>query len=363
MQTLQIKIKSQANLEYPIFVGDSLLPKIATLINLSKYSKVFVITIPIVEKYYFDKVLKAINFPVKKIVIKIDESTKDINSVKTIWRKLLENDCDRKSLIIILGGGVLGDVAGFAASTFARGVAFLHIPTTLLSQVDSSVGGKNGANFGGVKNLIGTFDQQVAVICDINLLFTLPDRQFIEGFGEIIKHGIVADKTYFDFVTSKKPREFSDDELSGIILGSVRIKAKIVNEDEKEGGIRKLINFGHTVGHAIEALSLNTNKPILHGEAVSIGMVVEAKISQLLGKISESEYKQVRNVLINAGLPTTIPNFPINKILDKIKSDKKSEAGQVNWTLLEKIGQGVINQKVDEKIVTSALKQSYESTD
>lgn len=362
MRTLQIKIQNQFNLGYPIFIGDHLLSEISTLIGLKNYSQIFVITVPIVEKYYFDKIVKAINFPVKKIVIKIDESTKDINSVQTIWQKLLENGCDRKSLIIILGGGVLGDVAGFAASTYARGVAFLHIPTTLLSQVDSSVGGKNGANFGGVKNLIGTFEQQVAVICDTTLLSTLPDRQFIEGFGEIIKHGIVADKVYFDFVTSKKPREFSNDELSRIILGSVEIKAKIVNEDVKEGGIRKLINFGHTIGHAIEALSLNTNEPILHGEAISVGMVTEAKISQLIGNISESEYREVRKSLINAGLPTTIPNFPVNKILAKIKSDKKSEAGQVNWTLLEAIGRGIINQKVDEKIVTESLKQNYGST-
>src|SRR3989344_5850139 len=208
------------------------------------------------------------------------------------------------------------------------------------------------------KNLIGTFNQPITVLCEIDFLSTLPDRTFLEGFGEIIKHGIVADKTYFDFVTSKKPREFNTSELSKIILGSINIKAKIVNDDEKEKGIRKLINFGHTIGHGVEALSQNTDHPLSHGEAISIGMVVEAKISMLLGLISNTEVSQIIQSLNNAGLPTSLPNISVKDLIEKINSDKKIEAGSIKWTLIEEIGKGIINQEVDEKIIITALKSN-----
>lgn len=339
---------------YDVFVGIGVIDKLPQLTSVKKYSKVFVITTPKVDKFCFSK-LKEVLSNIEKIVVDIDEKTKNIEKVQTIWEELFLKGCDRKSLVIILGGGVLGDLAGFAASTFMRGVDFIQVPTTLLSQVDSSIGGKNGLNFKGVKNLIGTFDRQVAVICDINFLDSLPDRQFTEGFGEIIKHGVVADKSYFDFVTSKKPRDFSKDELAKIILESIKIKAKIVNSDEKEQGPRKLINFGHTIGHAVEALSQNTNHPLFHGEAVSIGMVIEAKISQALGLISEEKVKQIKKALEIAGLPTNMPDFSFKNLMEKIKADKKSEAGEIKFTLLEEIGKGIIKQNVSEDIIKKAI--------
>lgn len=347
---------------YDVLVGKGAISQLPKLIS-KNYSKIFVVTTPAIEKFHYEKVRAVIDSQVKKIVINVKESTKNIESVKTLWERLFQKGCDRKSLVIILGGGVLGDLAGFAASTFSRGIPYLHIPTTLLSQVDSSVGGKNGINFKGVKNLIGTFDRQVAVICDTDFLETLPDREFIEGFGEIIKHGIVASPDHFEFVTSRKPREFSIEELVKIIFDSIKIKAKIVNSDEKEMGPRKLINFGHTFGHAIEALSLKSKDYLLHGEAVGIGIIVESKISQLLGFISQDKFIKIKNAIKNAGLPTDLPNFSFAELSTKIKSDKKNEKGEIGWTLIDDIGHGVINQKADEKILRSALKDLYASTD
>lgn len=344
---------------YDVLVGTKILDKLGELVISKDYSKIFVITTPVIADLHFGKI-KEIIPNAEKIILDINESKKNIETVAEIWTKLFSAGCDRKSLVIILGGGVLGDVAGFASSTFMRGIPFIQIPTTLLSQVDSSVGGKNGINFKEVKNLIGTFDQPIAVFCEINFLSTLPDRTFIEGFGEIIKHGIVADKTYFDFVTSKKPKEFNSEELSKIIIESINIKAKIVNDDEKEKGTRKLINFGHTIGHGIEALSQNTNHPLFHGEAISIGMIVEAKISMLLGLISEVEVNHIKEALSYAGLPTNLPDISIEDLIEKINSDKKIEAGSIKWTLIENIGKGIINQEVDEKIIVTALKSSYE---
>lgn len=345
---------------YDVFVGTGLIKNLPSLISLKNYSKIFVITDPLVGEQWFEKIQSSIPLKIEKIEIDAGEKAKNIETVKDIWEKLLLANCDRKSLIINLGGGVAGDMGGFAASTFMRGIDFLQIPTTLLSQVDASVGGKVGIDFGNVKNLIGAFNQPIAVVIDTQTLKTLPDREFIAGFAEIIKHGLISDFEYFNLVTSRKPLDFDNKELEKIILKSCQIKAGIVSKDEKESGLRKLLNFGHTAGHAIEALSLETDNPLLHGEAVSIGMIVAAKISQLLGNISKKDFASIKIGLINAGLPVLVPNLPISKILDKIKSDKKGEKGEINWTLLKKAGKAIINQKVDEKIVISAIKQNYE---
>lgn len=330
-----------------IYIGSGLIKNIGRLVNIKKYSKIFVITDPAVDKYCFSEFKKS-SLQIEKIIISAGEKAKNIETVKKIWQTLLFAGCDRKSLIINLGGGAILDVGGFAAATYERGIDFMQIPTTLLAQVDASVGGKTAVNFAGIKNLIGSFNQPIAIVCDINFLSTLPDREFISGFAEIIKHGLIADEKYFDFVTSKKPKAFSQEELVKIVLGSVKIKTGIVAKDEKEIGQRRLLNFGHTIGHAIEALSQNTNSPLLHGEAVSIGMVAEAKISGV-------GVDKIKQVLINAGLPVDLPNFPKEAILAKIKSDKKSEKGEINWTLLQNIGKAIYDQKVMESTIRKAL--------
>lgn len=343
---------------YIVNVESSLLSKLPQLVSFQKYSKIFVITDSTVEKLWFTKIEESIPFDIEKIVVDPGEKAKNLETVKKIWSQLLERKCDRKSLVINLGGGVILDMGGFAASTFMRGIDFLQIPTTLLSMVDVSVGGKVGIDFAGIKNLIGLFNQPVGVIIDIDTLKTLPKREFVSGFGEIIKHGLIANKDYFNFVTSKKPEDFNSDELKKIIITSVKIKSSIVNDDEKESGRRKLLNFGHTIGHAIESLSLETDKPLLHGEAVSIGMVIEAEISQLLKLITENEFDEIKKSLINSGLPIDYGDINADAIIEKIKTDKKSEKGEIKWTLIKGIGQGIINRDIPENIITEVMHES-----
>ncbi len=334
-----------------IKIGKGILNQFPKLINLKKYSNLFLVIDENVKK----------KFPKDdgKIIIQGREQAKNIETIQKIWQAMLDFKCDRKSLVINIGGGTIGDVGGFAASTYMRGVDFIQIPTTLLAQVDASVGGKVGINFAGIKNLIGTFQQPVAVIIDVEILAGLPKREFISGFAEIIKHGVIADKKYFEFVTSKKPQDFSPDELIEIIRRSIQIKFNIVSADEKESGLRKILNFGHTIGHAIEALSQETSHPLLHGEALGIGMTTEGNISEAIGLLSNEEYKILEQAITAAGLPTKLPPLSTNGVLEKIKSDKKNEEGKINWTLIQGIGKAVYNQSVDDGIVRKVLYDSH----
>lgn len=338
--------------KYQVYIGQGLLGEIEEIIDTGKFSKVVIIADEKISKNYLNKF--------EKITVPSGENNKTIETVQKIWEKMLDLKCDRKTLVINLGGGVIGDMGGFAASCYMRGVKFLQIPTTLLSAVDASVGGKVGIDFGGVKNLVGSFQQPIGVIVDVDTFQSLPDREFISGFGEIIKHGIIADENYFKKVISKKPREFSKEELIEIIKRSCEIKAEIISSDEKESGNRKLLNFGHTIGHAIESDSLSSDNPLLHGEAVSVGMVAEAVISQAMGYIGTEEIDKIKTALERAGLPTGYKIEDQERVNEFISNDKKSEAGSVNWTLIKNIGEAVINQKVDKDIVKSALKKISE---
>lgn len=333
--------------KYKVFIGANLLNSLEDILDLKIYSKIIVITDDKIPSHFLE------NF--EKISISSGEENKTIETVKEIWEQLIKLGADRKTLVINLGGGVIGDMGGFAAATYMRGIKFLQVPTTLLSSVDASVGGKVGIDFAGVKNLIGSFNQPIGVIVDVNTFKSLPDREFISGFGEIIKHGIIADPEYFKLVTSKKPREFSEVELIEIIKKSCQIKADIISDDEKEAGSRKLLNFGHTLGHALESFSLTTSNPLLHGEAVSIGMVGEAKISQELGLIDESLVNSIREALRNSGLPVAYKLSENETILMLISKDKKAESGKVNWTLINNLGEAIINQKVEDLKILNAL--------
>lgn len=333
--------------KYKVFIGQGLLNDLSKIIDIKEFSKVVIVTDDKIPSVYLN------NF--EKIVVPSGEVNKNIETVKEIWEQLLDLKADRKTLVINLGGGVIGDMGGFAASTYMRGIKFIQAPTTLLSTVDASVGGKVGIDFKGVKNLIGAFNHPLAVIVDINTFKSLPDREFISGFGEIIKHGIIADSEYFKTVTSKKPKDFTDQELIEIIKRSCEIKAQIISTDEKESGNRKLLNFGHTIGHALESLSLDTENPLLHGEAVAIGMIAEVKISQELGLISPEVVNTVKAVVENSGLPISVKELNQQKTLDLLSKDKKSESGKINWTLIKDIGQAIINQQVSEDKILTAL--------
>lgn len=355
MKKIEVSISNNNHIQYPIFIGVGLLEKINALVDTAKYSKTVIVTDKNIQLSLVQNLQSAIPIANSVVILDSGEQQKDLRNVQKVWKALKDSGCDRKSLVINLGGGVIGDIGGFAAATFKRGIDFLQIPTTLLAQVDASVGGKTGINFLGIKNLIGTFQQPIGVICDVDTLSTLPHREFVSGFAEVIKHGLIADKNYFKLVTAKKPQDFSQKELIKIIEKSCQIKVGIVTQDEKENGLRKLLNFGHTIGHAIESLSQKTDNPLLHGEAVSIGMVAEGKISNLLGLLSGEEYKQLEQAIKKAGLPIKVSGLEVNQILEKIISDKKNEKGQINWTLLQGIGRAIFNQKVDDSIVVSVL--------
>lgn len=354
MQKINLKINEKQK-DYTIFIGTKIIRNLSSLINCANYSSALIVADTNIPQIFLEQLQAALPIKNYKISLLFGDNQKNIENVQKIWQSLVDFGCDRKSLVINIGGGMIGDLGGFAASTYMRGVDFLQIPTTLLAQVDASVGGKVGINFSGVKNLIGTFQQPIAVIIDVDMLSTLPKREFISGFAEIIKHGAIADKEYFQFVTGKKPQDYSLDELANIIYKSCQIKTNIVIADEKENGQRKLLNFGHTIGHAIETLSQDTNRPLLHGEAISIGMTAEGKISQNLGLLSKDDYQTLEKSLIQAGLPVKYQDISKDKIIEKIKSDKKSEKGKINWTLLRTIGDATHNQIVEESEIRKVL--------
>lgn len=355
MQEVSVQLPPNKARGYKIHVGEQAIEKIGSLFNMDIYSRIMVVTDDAVEPILLRKLVAGLREDTVSAVIPSGEKYKNVDSIQKIWTALRNAGCDRKSLVINLGGGVLCDIGGFAAATYMRGIDFLNIPTTLLSQVDASVGGKTGFNFDGIKNLVGTFTQPIGVVIDPQTLETLPEAEFISGFGEIIKHGAIRDKEYFAKVTAKKPRQFSPADLADIITGSCRIKAAIVQDDETEGGARKLLNFGHTVGHAVEALSLETGAPLLHGQAISIGMAAEAHISHGKGMLNAPGLEQLTSALTAAGLPTSAKGFDVDAIIKKMQSDKKSEHGAMNFTLLTAIGEARYDQQAPASIVNEAL--------
>lgn len=361
MKKIDITIPEHAK-KYPIYIGKNLLQKASEMLHTETYSSVVIITDEYLAKNWVEKLTQTFKMKPHVIVLKQGEQSKTIETVQTIWKKLLDFGCDRKSLVINFGGGVIGDMGGFAASTYMRGIDFVQIPTTLLSAVDASVGGKTGIDFADIKNIIGTFQQPAAILVDTEVLETLPEREFLSGFAEMIKQGLIQDKEYFYTVTAKKPREFSSDELVNIMEKSCQLKANLVMQDEKEAAERKILNFGHTIGHAIESLSWDTEMPLRHGEAVNIGMIAETQLSNIIGLLSDAETDEIVTALHKTGLPVSVEHLNVKLIVNKIVKDKKNTAGQIKWVLLKHIGKAVYDQTIeDEKIVQKALEYIIQS--
>ena len=240
--------------------------QIADWVAERSYSRVFILTDQNVAPHWLGKLKRGALQDAREIIIKPGESEKNLGTLQQIWQALLDGGCDRKSLLINLGGGVIGDMGGFAASTFMRGICFVQVPTTLLSQVDASVGGKVGVNFSSIKNLLGAFEQPDAAFIDLNTLSTLPTREYHSGFAEIVKHGLVFDRSYYQEL-QPLTTPLSSKELASVVSHSCQIKSQVVEQDTRESGLRKILNFGHTVGHAIESLSHKTLSPYLHGRS------------------------------------------------------------------------------------------------
>ncbi len=284
------------------------------------------------------------------IVVEDGEQFKNAAMLDTIHDAMLDARCERSAILIALGGGVVGDVAGFAAATYQRGVRFLQIPTTLLAQVDSSVGGKTGINHRLGKNMIGAFHQPQAVVIDLATLGTLPDREFSAGLAEVIKYGVSLDARFFEWLEGTMPSLMSRDRvaLAHAIRRSCELKADIVAHDEREAGRRALLNFGHTFGHAIEGAT--GYGAWLHGEAVAAGMMLASRLSMRLGSIDRSVVDRLRAMLIDAGLPVDAPQLSVDEWLHWMASDKKSDAGRLRFVLLDALGSARVANVADDAL-------------
>ena len=330
---------------YPISIGPKLLDDGALLTRHVGGNKVAVVTNTTVAPLYLPRVeqaLRAAGKEVIPVVLPDGEEHKHWGSLMQVFDALLANKADRKTTIIALGGGVIGDMAGYAAASYMRGIGFIQVPTTLLSQVDSSVGGKTGINHPLGKNMIGAFYQPRAVIADTSTLETLPDRELSAGLAEVIKHGAIIDGVFFDWIEANIGRLMARDKgaLAYAIARSCEIKADVVRQDEREGGLRAILNFGHTFGHAIEA-GLGYGA-WLHGEAVGCGMVMAAELSQRMGMIDAETVQRLRQLVDAAGLPTKAPDLGTERWLELMEVDKKNEGGAIKFILLQPLGTAII---------------------
>jgi 3-dehydroquinate synthase len=329
--------------QYDILIGANLLARAAEFIAPLAPTRIAIVTGAAVGALYADSLRRALQgiASVATITLPDGETHKHWSSVSTILDALVDSGADRKSLIVALGGGVVGDVAGFAAAIYMRGIRFVQVPTTLLAQVDSSVGGKTGINHPQGKNLIGAFHQPQLVISDTSTLRTLPDRELSAGLAEVLKHGLLADSDYFEATTRELPALRSRDAgaLTRAIARSCQIKAGIVERDERESGERALLNFGHTFGHAIEALTGYGRW--LHGEAVGCGMVLAADLSHRVGLLARESLDPIRSAVQAAGLPAQIGGLSAEAATRSMRGDKKAEAGEIRFILLERIGRAV----------------------
>jgi len=344
MKTLTVDLGDRS---YPIFIGNGLLGKADLLAPYIKGKQVMIVTNETVAPLYLESLKKRLSgFQVDEVILPDGERYKNAETLDLIYSKLLEKRHNRKTTLIALGGGVVGDMCGYAAASYQRGVDFIQVPTTLLSQVDSSVGGKTGINHPLGKNMIGAFHQPNVVVADTDTLKTLPDRELSAGVAEVIKYGLIRDPEFLDWIESNTASLLAceSDALSHAIYESCRNKAEIVAEDELESGCRALLNLGHTFGHAIEA---HQGYGVwLHGEAVGAGMVMAAYMSCRLGWVTEEDYSRVVAMVKEANLPHQSPeNMTPDDFIEYMSLDKKNLDHRIRLVLLKSLGQAVITSE------------------
>ncbi len=328
MKTFHVKVEYGLS---SIYVGESL----KNLKNYLPGSNIIIITDENIKKHYKD------DFPrVPVITIGTGEGIKTLATVETLLKELIRHSCDRSSFIVGIGGGIVCDITGFVASTFLRGVKFGFVSTSLLSQVDASVGGKNGVNLDSYKNMVGVFNQPEFVICDIDLLNTLPEKEISNGFAEIVKHALIYDADMFDYIEKNKQKALDLDyeTIFKLVADSVKIKSNVVQQDEKEANERRKLNFGHTIGHAIEKLERAG-----HGRAVAMGMVAAAKFSEKKGFISKQDILRISSLLNDLNLPTNL-DYNAKQIIKAAARDKKKQGDELFYVFLEKIGQARVEK-------------------
>ena len=356
MNEINVNLK---NNPYSIFIENELSNKIDRILNPFNNGQQWVIFSQkfIFEKYGQDieKKLSNSGFKVDKIILVDGESAKSLSLLENIYSQLITFGCSRDSTFIALGGGVIGDLTGFIAATFMRGVQYVQIPTTLLAMVDSSIGGKTGVNISKGKNLVGSIYQPLVVIIDPRFLHTLPNREIISGMGEVIKYGLALDSKLFQFLNENMDNIInlsSEQVIEEVVIRCAQLKTEIIIEDEFENDRRRILNFGHTIGHAFETYF---NYDLLrHGEAVAYGMIAAAQLSVWFSNLSEDNYNRLVNLIENLSLPKLL-DFESSKILKMIKNDKKVKLGDVHFILLNDIGSTVIKNDIDDTSIIKVI--------
>jgi len=356
MKTLTVALGKRS---YPIFIGANLLERAELILNHAPTRQFLIVTNDTVAPLYLDQVLSTLTgTPSKTVILPDGEQYKTLDTINLIYDALMQNHFDRRCTLIALGGGVIGDMTGFAAATYQRGVNFIQVPTTLLAQVDSSVGGKTGVNHPLGKNMIGAFYQPLAVIADTNTLNSLEDRELSAGMAEVIKYGLIRDPEFFNWLERNidKLMQRNPECLTYAIERSCQIKADVVAADELEAGERALLNFGHTFGHAIEA-GMGYGK-WLHGEAVAAGMVMACQLSRRMGWLDDTSVNRITSLISRAKLPGTGPlDLKVQQYLDLMAVDKKVKNGKINLVLLEQVGKATLTSDYDQSFLLDTLQQ------
>ncbi len=349
------KIKSD---NYSIFISDNIFNDINTFLQRPEYSdsKFFILVDKNVVKYCLPQLITHVDCLKKATIIEIEDgkNNKTIDTSKYLWQKLTDMYADRKSVVINLGGGMISDIGGFVASTFKRGIGFINIPTTLLSQVDASTGGKVGIDFKGLKNQIGLFKNPDAVFINTDFLKTINKRCLLSGFAEIVKYSLIADKYFWNIIKNSPFDNIKD--WKNLIIRSVELKNNIVISDPKEHNLRKILNFGHTVGHAFESYSLlNDKRPLLHGEAVAMGIICESYLSYKYAALTKNELNEIVYFMLSNFKFYPIKQSSFNDLFDIMLNDKKNSKREINFTLISCIGKALTNQKCDKKLILQGL--------
>ena len=342
---------------YSVYFDSKGYETLAEMLKPSHYSKIFILVDENTSQYCLPHLLNhlATEIEIEIIELEVGEIHKNIATCTEVWGALSDLGGDRKSILINLGGGVISDLGGFVACTFKRGIDFINIPTTLLSMVDASIGGKNGVDLGNLKNQIGIIREPKAVIVDTQFLSTLPQNEMRSGLAEMLKHGLIFDKKYWD--KFKDLKSLNTDNLNELIHQSIEIKNEIVCEDLTENGIRKSLNFGHTLGHAIESYFLENDSKtsLLHGEAIAVGMILESFISREKELLTNEEYQEIKYIINDIFERVEFSQIDIEKIIELLIFDKKNEFGKVQFALLDGIGKIKINQESDNKLIYRAF--------
>ena len=325
---------------------------IIDFLSKNNYSKIGILVDNNSNKHCFPIIKKILKVPYSIIIIQSGEKEKNIKTCIKVWHSLTKLKFDRKSLLINLGGGVISDVGGFIAATYMRGIDFINIPTTLLSQVDAGVGGKLGINFNKLKNHIGVFLNPKKIFIDTDLLKSLPIRELKSGFAEVIKHCLIKDKNEFYRLLNTNWKNYN---WNDIVKHSIKIKSSIVRKDPLENGIRKILNFGHTIGHGIESTYMSKNNYLLHGEAIAIGMICESYISYTANTLQKNELDLITKFIIKTYKPKIINNNKIEPILEAIIHDKKNINNKINMSLIEKIGKCGYNYNINKLVINESI--------